>query len=99
MFEEAMRLRQELVRLLESDFDHPEAGPALWALGKLYDPALRPLFERALHHHLERNANVLYQAIIALNNLGVEFPEAHGAFAFNDVERNRAMAKAHLARS
>ncbi len=98
LFAEAMRRKQELVRLVEENPDHADLGTAVWAPGKLFDPLLKPLFESVLRRHLDGDAGVLYQAIIALDNLEVEFPEAEGSFSIYEEEKNRRMAGAYLER-
>jgi hypothetical protein len=98
LFDEAVRRRQELVRFVEAQPDHPNVPTAVWALGKLFDKELKPLFEEVLRHHVEGDSGALYQAIIALDNLDVDFPEAHGSYSLDDVEKNRRMARAYLER-
>jgi hypothetical protein len=86
------------VRFVEEHPDHDDAGTAVWALGKLFDQELTPLFESILRRHLEGNSGTLYQALIALNNLGIDFPEAAGSYSIHEVEKNKGMARAYLER-
>jgi hypothetical protein len=78
---------------------HPAASSAVWALGKLRDPNLRPTFVRFLARALpqfESRANEMWQTIIALENTGEEILEQSGSF--NDFDRNYRLATDYLRR-
>jgi succinyl-diaminopimelate desuccinylase len=89
------QLRDALIRFVRRRMEHPEMGMAVWALGKLHDPELRALFDEVLEHHLERDPNALYQALIALQNLGIRLPGEEQGMSVYEVERNRGMARSY----
>ncbi|HYH98290.1 M20 family metallopeptidase [Hyalangium sp.] len=88
-------LRDALTRFIHRWMEHPSAGLAVWALGKLHYPGLKPLFDEVLEHHLERDPNLLYQALIALQNLGIRLPGEEQGMSVYEVERNRVMARSY----
>jgi hypothetical protein len=88
-----------LITILEAEPSHPAASSAVWALGKLRDPNLRPTFVRFLARALpqfESRANEMWQTIIALENTGEEILEQSGSF--NDFDRNYRLATDYLRR-
>lgn len=89
------QLRDALIRFIRRWREHPAAGMAVWALGKLRDPELRPLFDEVLEHHLERDPNVLFQALMALRNLGIRVPGDEQGLSVHEVERNRILARSY----
>jgi succinyl-diaminopimelate desuccinylase len=89
------QLRDALVRFIHRWMEHPAAGMAVWALGKLHDPALKPVFDEVLDHHLERDPNVLFQAMMALQNLGIRMPGDPQGMSILEVERNRILARSY----
>ncbi len=89
------QLRDALIRFIRRWQENPAAGMAVWALGKLRDPELKSLFEEVLEHHLERDPNVLFQALIALQNLGIRMPGDEQGMSVHEVERNRILARSY----
>jgi len=96
---EVERLRDRLVDLVRSGSPAPVAGAAVFALGKLHDPGLGPFFVEVLRDQLHRDAGVLYQAMIALDNLGADVFAGRGSMSVAEPEANRALAAAFLHRS
>jgi hypothetical protein len=93
------RLRGRLVDLVRQEAPSPVAGAAVFALGKLYDPGLIGFFVEVLRRYLHTDAGVLYQAMIALDNLGVNvFAGRHSMSVLADDE-NRALATEFLRQS
>ncbi len=89
-------LRLALLGLVEPDLSHPQASTIVWLLGKWASPEDQPLFRRALERGVEEGDDLLYQALIALDNLGVLNADTTSFSAF-EVETNRALAQAYLA--
>ena len=77
--------------------DSPLRGSAYWALGKRRDPRdLAPLVA-ALRRELPRDADVVYQILIALEDLGESaFPPEQRGRSSRDHELNRAAAQRYL---
>ena len=78
--------------------DSPLRSSAYWALGKRHDPRdLAPLVT-ALRRELPRDADSVYQILIALENLGEPvFPPEQRGRSSRDHESNRAAAQRYLA--
>jgi hypothetical protein len=92
---------REVVKALErlaraGDPPAPAAG-AVFALGKRHDRALEGLFVELLREHVDGDANVLYQAMIALDNLDVPVFAGRDSMSVFDVEVNRLLARKYLA--
>ena len=90
-------LHAALLSLVEPDLTHPQAGMIVWLIGKLARPGDLPLFERALESGLAGRDDLLYQALIALDNLD-ELAADASSFAAFEVEKNRDLARAYLKR-
>jgi hypothetical protein len=89
-----VRIRRCLVDLVQTGAPAPLAGAAVFALGKAYDPSLITFFTEVLRDYLHSDAGVLYQAMIALDNLGVSvFADRCSALA---EDENRALATEFL---
>lgn len=86
-----------LKRLAATRPDDAEVGAVYWALGKVMDPALREFFVDGLEEHLHRDPGVLFQVLIALDNLGEPVFKRRQSLSFNDVAENRADGEAYLA--
>ncbi len=91
------RLCEALIRFVERNLDHSAVGPAVFALGKALEPGARPVFDRVLEHHLERDGAALYQALIALDNLGVLLPGSTGHWSISETQHNQDVASRYLA--
>jgi succinyl-diaminopimelate desuccinylase len=91
----AHQLREALTRFIHRWMAHPSAGLAVWALSKLRDPGLKPLFDEVLEHHLERDPSILFQALVALQNVGIRLPGAEQGLSVNEAERNRVLARSY----
>src|SRR3954451_21549703 len=60
-------IRDALVAVADAEPAHPSSGPAVWALGKLGDPELRPLFVRFLARavaRLDAGGHDVWQALV-----------------------------------
>ncbi len=89
-------LHGSLVHFVRANWSHPQAGLAVWAIGKLVRVADEPLFAAALEQGLEGDDNLLYQAVIALDNLRL-LPGEIMSFSGDAVETNRETARNYLA--
>ena len=89
-----------LVDLVDREPPHPSAAAAVWALGKLRDARLRPVFTRFLArsvHQFDDASNGLWQALIALGDTGVTSLQLSGGPAQHAP--NYAAAVAYLRQS
>ena len=91
-------LAQTLWHWLETEgADSPLRGSAYWALGKRRDPRDVAPLVGALRRELPRDADVAYQILIALENLGEPaFPPEQRERSSRDHELNRAAALRYL---
>ena len=71
---------------------------ALWALGKVPGVEMRDIFIAALKRHLEGDSVCLFAALIGLSNIG-EDVFGDGCGSIMDIEKNRALARAYLAKT
>ena len=77
--------------------DSPLRGSAYWALGNRRDPRDVAPLVAALRRELPRDADVAYQILIALENLGEPvFPPEQRERSSRDHELNRAAAQRYL---
>jgi hypothetical protein len=96
--QELAALRDRLAALVRSRPDDPVASAAVFTLGKLHDSGLAPFFTEVLRAYLDGDAGVLYQAMIALDNLGVEVFAGRTSMSVRVAAENRALAAAFLRR-
>ncbi len=96
---ELEQLRERLIALVRGGATPPVAGAAVFALGKLHDPELRPFFVGLLWDYLHGDAVVLYQAMSALDNLGVGVFAGRRSMSMLEESRNRALAAEFLRQS
>lgn len=92
------RLRGRLVDLVRGEASAPVAGAAVFALGKLHDPGLTGFFVEVLQRYLNADAAVLYQVMIALDNLGVNVFAGRRSMSVLAEQENRALAAEFLRR-
>lgn len=85
-----------LVRLARGGDPPAPAAAAVFALGKRHDPTLEGLFVDLLREHIEGDVGVLYQAMIALDNLEIPIFAGRNERSVLDVETNRALTKKFL---
>jgi HEAT repeat protein len=90
------KLRASLVDLVRAGAPDPVAGAAVFALGKLHDPGLTEFFVEVLRTYLKGNAGVLYQAMIALDNLGEHVFGGRRSMSVLAEAENRALAQVFL---
>jgi HEAT repeat protein len=86
------RLRGRLVDLVRARPLAPVTTAAVFTLGKLHDPSLTPFFIELLRNYLHADAGVLYQAMIALDNLGVGVFAGRDSMSLLAEDENRALA-------
>ncbi len=91
---ELVRLRERLVERVRSGA--PMAGGAVFALGKLHAAGLAPFFVEVVRSQLDGDENVLYQAMIALDNLGEPVFAGQDSMSVTDVAENRSLAVGYL---
>jgi HEAT repeat protein len=92
------QLRGRLVDLVWAGAPARLTGAAVFALGKTYDPSLTAFFVEVLRTYLHADAGVLYQAMIALDNLGVGVFAGRCSMSVLAEEENRALAAEFLRR-
>jgi hypothetical protein len=78
--------------------DAAQRGAVVWVLGKFHRPELRGFFERVLREELAGEGAVLWQALVALDNLEPGILRENGGGSILDVERNRVIARERLER-
>lgn len=88
--EDVRRLKEAMIAFAE------EHGNGSWVLSKCEDPALKPFFQRILRRHLDGDAAELYQAMIALENLGEPVFAGRCVKSILDEPLNRALAREYL---
>lgn len=93
------RLRDTLVAFVKRRPDDLNCGSAYWALGKLHDSSLRDLYAEALEYYLNAGEpTVLFQVLIALDNIGERIFEGVGGSGSNEYEKNERLARNYLSR-
>jgi hypothetical protein len=85
-------LRHLLTELVRTRPSPAIAGLAVFALGKLYDPGLTEFFVQVIRDHLHGDAGVLYQAMIALDNLGANVFAGRQSMSIRAEDENGALA-------
>lgn len=88
-----------LVRLAREGAPPAPAAAAVFALGKRRDPMMEALFVDLLREHVEveGDVGVLYQAMVALDNLGLAVFNRRDGHSALDADINRALAEKFLA--
>jgi hypothetical protein len=92
------RLRGRLVDLVRAGAPVPVTGAAVFALGKACDSSLTAFFIEVLRRYLHEDASVLYQAMIALDNLSVGIFAGRQSMSVFAEDENRALATEFLRR-
>jgi hypothetical protein len=90
--EDLERLRDRLTELVRGGPPDDVASLAVFALGKLYDAGLTEFFVQVLRDYGHGDAGVLYQAMIALDNLGANVFGGRQSMSIRDEDENRALA-------
>jgi hypothetical protein len=88
-------LHTSLVRFVRGNLSHPHAGTTIWVIGKLVRASDEPLFAAAVAQGLRGDDNLVYQAVIALDNLEA-LPGNVSSFSGHEVETNRQIAREYL---
>jgi hypothetical protein len=86
------RLREAVVGFVERH------GYGSWMLSKCQDPSLKPVFIRVLRKNVDGDAGELFQAMIALSNLGEDVFAGRCGMCILDEELNRRLAVGYLGR-
>jgi hypothetical protein len=94
-------LKVDLVQFIQNNLAHPEAGTAIWALGKLIDASLKPTLIAILQQQITQNADAfaMFQTMIALENLGENLFGDMVSRSILDAKENRALAEDYLRRT
>lgn len=93
--QKVQQLKHALCEWVRSSQPTDSVSTAIWALGKLYDRSLIPLFVETLRWGTKANSAFLYQSLIALSNLGEIRLPASGVSLF-DRKSNEAIAREYL---
>lgn len=89
-------LRRALERIAVEGREPGTIASAVWALGKLEgDGALIDFCATILERYLEKDGAILHQALIALENFGVDLGRTRASI--DDIAGNRSTARAYLA--
>jgi len=101
--EERDELRQALLDALTRNADPGFVSPIIWALGKACDESLKQLYVDYLARYLESlkaSNGVVYQALIALDNIGEPVrernPDGTSSQSVIDVDKNIRQAPRYL---
>jgi hypothetical protein len=87
------RLREALVELVvRRGSPLAVVAAAVFALGKAGDPGLTGFFTLVLRDYLHGDAGVLYQAMIALDNLGANVFAGRQSMSILEETENRVLA-------
>jgi hypothetical protein len=89
------RLRDSLVALVTEYPDDLHCASAYWALGKLGDGDLLPVFRAGLEYRVARDTDAVYQIMIALRNLGEPVFAGRGSSSYDDPD-NVKLARDYL---
>ena len=81
-----LRLRDALVALVKETPDDLHCPSAYWALGKLGDQSLLPVFRSGLSYHADRATDSVYQIMVALQNLGEPVFRGRRSRSYDDPE-------------
>lgn len=85
------RLQKAIVRFVEA------GGRGSWVLGKTGDRRVKPALQKAVRRELNRDGAELYQAMIALENIGEKvFGETDRSIG--NVAANREQARIYLSK-
>jgi hypothetical protein len=96
--EELAEMRRRLIGLARGRVPVRVAQAALHALGRLFDPELTGVFVEVLRDHRDADAGALYQAMIALDNLGLDVFAGREVRSIREEAENRRLAAEFLAR-
>ena len=90
--DEMRRLRDAVAVFVERN------GIGSWTLGKCADPSLKPVLTAVLRRQLHGDASELFQALIALDNLGEPVFQGAASRSILDEQCIRAFAAHYLDR-
>ncbi|WP_162932628.1 hypothetical protein [Solimonas sp. K1W22B-7] len=92
---EALQIKNALLELLKGKLDLKMKGSAVWALSKLRDKNLVPIFRECLRSGMRVSNDLVYQSLVALNDVG-EIRSSGNFFSIFDEEENLHMATVYL---
>jgi hypothetical protein len=90
--EDLSALRRAVVAYVE------RMGVGSWSLGKCCDPTLKPVFIEVVRRQLNGDAGELFQAMIALSNIGEPIFGGVCSRSILDEHTNRELARVYLSR-
>lgn len=93
-----VRLQQGLMTLIDSRRSVDLTTSAIWALGKCYQAELTPYFVNLLREYLSKDPGVLYQTMIALDNLDENVFDGRNSASLKEERENQVLAAAYLKR-
>ncbi|MEW8073997.1 MAG: hypothetical protein AB2826_26655 [Candidatus Thiodiazotropha sp.] len=92
---QVLMLKATLFEFIKDNLDDPNVGTAIWVFGKIAVTDDKVFLVGLLKRYVDNNPQVLYQVMIALNNLGeVIFNEKSSSLI--DYELNVNLAKKYL---
>jgi len=95
---DVVRLRDALLTFLRIRPPTTALVAALWALSKLAHTTTKPILIQTLHDVVDAAPEPLFQAMIALANIGEDVFGSHQSMSVLAVEENRTLAAAYLQR-
>jgi hypothetical protein len=96
--EEILILKAAIIGFIQQSPINPHIGSAIWALGKLMDSSTKEILIKAMIRLLDEYPYDLYQAMIALNNIGEKPFGNRNSMSALDIEDNCKLARAYLNR-
>lgn len=94
--EERFAIEQALACFIEKNLRSSSVSAAVWALGKARRACHKELFERVLRVQIDGDPTVLFQAMIALDNLGAEIRRGNNSLCITETAMNRQLCRAYL---
>ena len=92
-------LKRALVGFVRRHPRHPELSRAIGGLQYLAAPDTKRLLVEVLRDCIGRDSNALYQALLALEELGEDVFGPRSSTSFDEVERNESVAREYLSRA
>jgi len=89
-------LKQALITFVQDHPHHPQLCSAIFGLYYLAAPDTKSLLVGVLRDCIGRDANALYQTILALEALGDNLYGQRSSTSYNEVEHNERVAREYL---